>query len=172
MGLLVRLQQLDEVDEAARPGFIAAFSALGNAVTNMCLCAMFRHAGLLQTSPSLVSLSWGFLGALDVNFCQVLACGAFQLLGIAAAPAIWCGVGMAVSFLWGVFVFGEPVKSAIGASCALLVLAAGVATVASAQTELPTKIRGVLCGRSHNSDEKLEAGEADMERQGEVQLKQ
>lgn len=66
---------------------------------------------------------------------------AIRLLGAAAGPGIWCGIGMIVSFVRGTSVFGEKVHvtaSAIGLTC----LTSAVAGIALAQTDL-----GWFCAR-------------------------
>jgi len=74
----------------------------------------------------------------------MLAAAACQALGVGAAPAIWCGLGMGTSFVWGAAAFGEPIRNVVGAVFALIALALGIAIVASAQTPVPSKVKAWL----------------------------
>eukprot|EP00746_Dinoflagellata_sp_MGD_P002668 gnl/MRDRNA2_/MRDRNA2_105221_c0_seq1.p1 gnl/MRDRNA2_/MRDRNA2_105221_c0~~gnl/MRDRNA2_/MRDRNA2_105221_c0_seq1.p1 ORF type:complete len:490 (-),score=80.16 gnl/MRDRNA2_/MRDRNA2_105221_c0_seq1:666-2135(-) len=153
--ILTRLQILKKVDETAQAGLFAVFSALGNALTNLIGCVVLRLLGILQGSAPVECFFWGFVGASDIIVIQFLACKACQVLGIAAAPAIWCGIGMSTSFAWGVLAFNEPVQSQSGSVLGLMVLAMGVAFCASAQTALPLKLAGVIRRRRWASSDEL-----------------
>lgn len=58
-------------------------------------------------------------------------------MGIATAVALWGGVTIVVSFLWGAFVFHQPVSTVVGAVAAIAALMAGIAAAASAQSPMP-----------------------------------
>lgn len=71
--------------------------------------------------------AWGTVGAATLTCVQIFAWPAIQRLGAAVGPGIWCGVGMATSFVWGVLVFEERMRSPPLVAAALVALAAGVA---------------------------------------------
>ena len=77
---------------------------------------------------------WGVLGAATLTATQLFAWPAIQALGAAAGPGIWCGVGMATSFIWGVVVFGEVLQSPALGVIGIGTLVVGVIGVASAQS--------------------------------------
>lgn len=78
------------------------------------------------------SLAYGILfGVLWIG-SQVFAFKGIQILGYAVGPAIWIGVSIIMSFLWGSLVFNNPVPNVFGAVCALVVLLLGVALAAGA----------------------------------------
>eukprot|EP00930_Biecheleria_cincta_P089169 TRINITY_DN78439_c0_g1_i1.p1 TRINITY_DN78439_c0_g1~~TRINITY_DN78439_c0_g1_i1.p1 ORF type:complete len:410 (+),score=59.76 TRINITY_DN78439_c0_g1_i1:46-1275(+) len=62
---------------------------------------------------------------------QALGYNAIQALGYAVAPAIWIGVTIVVSFVWGVVVFANPVKNWVGALCGIACLLLGVVLAAT-----------------------------------------
>ena len=108
------------------------FVTAGNTSTSLAL------AGLtLLTRPQLrssVSLTpYGLLGALVLTATQCAAWPAVHRLGASVGPGIWCGVGMGTSFLWGVAVFHEDVRSLPAAVIAMALLVAGVALTAASQ---------------------------------------
>eukprot|EP00658_Telonema_sp_P-2_P056905 TRINITY_DN45368_c0_g1_i1.p1 TRINITY_DN45368_c0_g1~~TRINITY_DN45368_c0_g1_i1.p1 ORF type:complete len:444 (-),score=107.99 TRINITY_DN45368_c0_g1_i1:217-1476(-) len=83
---------------------------------------------------------WGIAGGSMLVLIQVFAFNAISALGYAVAPAIWAGLTIVVSFLWGTLKFGESVDSMVGAVFSLVLLVCGVMGVASCQTELPVRL--------------------------------
>lgn len=142
--LLLRLRSLERVDSTRRSALFATFSGLGNALTNLLICGCLRLLRLMNEKPTIQGLAWGLMGAVDISLIQLLAFAACYRLGIAAAPSIWCGIGMASSFVWGLIIFHEPVRSVPGAAVALVTLALGIPLCASAQTELPKALVGAM----------------------------
>lgn len=142
--LLRKLSSLQDADAAARPGLFAMFTCLGIGLTNVLLCWALRLCGLLDGGFALGDLVWGLTGALDISAIQFAAFRAVDLLGVAVAPALRCGIGMTTSFCWGLVAFEEPVQSVTGAAVALVALAAGVAVCASSRTELPQKAAALI----------------------------
>lgn len=51
--------------------------------------------------------------------------------------ALWGGVTIVVSFLWGAFIFHQPVSTVVGAVAAIAALVAGITAAASAQSSMP-----------------------------------
>lgn len=111
---------------AAGPLLFQLWVTVGNALLNLLLLILLRVE--LQWS------GWGVLGAAALTATQLFAWPAIQSLGAAAGPGIWCGVGMLTSFLWGVAVFGERLRSPILGAAAVGMLVAGVAGVAASQS--------------------------------------
>eukprot|EP00128_Syssomonas_multiformis_P007969 Colp12_sorted_trinity150504_noHs@12248 len=85
---------------------------------------------------------WGVLGAVLWVTSQAFGFVAVTNLGFAVAPAVWAGLTMVVSFLWGVLAFDQEVKSAGLSALALVVLCFGVSLAASCQSPLPSLIEG------------------------------
>lgn len=151
--LPVRLSSLEGVEAEARSGLFTVFGALGNGVATILVCTVLRISGLMSGSFSPLQAGYGAIGAADICLILSLAFSACQVFGIAAAPAIWCGIGMFTSFVWGTLAFHEPIHSTLGALSALGLLACGVATVASAQADFaPRLVRSLSrrCCRSRN----------------------
>merc|ERR550532_3759204 len=61
---------------------------------------------------------------------QLCAFHAIKILGLSVGPAIWIGVTICVSFLWGTVVFSNPVPNVLGAAAALCLLVLGVGLAA------------------------------------------
>lgn len=87
---------------------------------------------------------WGTLGAGLWMASQPFAFFAINLLGVSLGPAIWAGTTIAVSFIWGTALFGEPVKSLALCIVAILVLVAGICGVTASGTSLPHEIMARL----------------------------
>ena len=80
--------------------------------------------------------------------------GAIQAIGYATAPAIWAGLTIVVSFVWGVAAFDDGVKSGAGAAGAILLLVVGICLAASTQSSFPGRLRALVArcrGGGHNS---------------------
>ena len=108
------------------------FVTAGNTSTTLALAGL-----MLLTRPQLrsrVSLTpYGLLGALVLTATQCAAWPTVHRLGASVGPGIWCGVGMGTSFLWGVAVFHDDVRSLPAAVIAMALLVAGVALTAASQ---------------------------------------
>jgi len=83
------------------------------------------------------SLAYGIAFAVLWIASQLMAFKAIQILGFAVAPAIWIGVTIIVSFLWGSLAFQNPVHNVVGAASglALLILGVRLATLADKMAE-------------------------------------
>merc|ERR1711920_777534 len=84
------------------------------------------------------SIAMGALFAVLWISSQICAYNAIQIIGYAVGPAIWIGLTIIISFIWGVVVFGNPVPSWPGACAALLSLVIGVC-LAAASSQLAKK---------------------------------
>eukprot|EP00123_Amoebidium_parasiticum_P010261 comp19990_c0_seq1/m.24444 comp19990_c0_seq1/g.24444 ORF comp19990_c0_seq1/g.24444 comp19990_c0_seq1/m.24444 type:complete len:397 (-) comp19990_c0_seq1:363-1553(-) len=73
---------------------------------------------------------WGIAGAALWVATQIMAMIAVKHTGYAMSPAVWGGVTIIVSFLWGVIAFHQHPKSLIGSVLGIAVLTAGVILVA------------------------------------------
>ena len=91
---------------------------------------------------------WGVAGAGILVLTQVFCFNAISALGYAIAPAIWAGLTIVVSFLWGSLKFHEHVESVTGSILSLTLLVCGILGVASCQTALPEKVASYLCCES------------------------
>lgn len=58
----------------------------------------------------------------------------------ALAQAVWSGLSIFVGFIWGVYVFHEPVHSQITAYASLIIMALGIGGVAWAAS-IPNTVR-------------------------------
>ena len=74
---------------------------------------------------------WGVVGATVWVVNGTVAIMAVQRCGLSAAQAYWSGLSVFVGFLWGVFVFEEPVRDVIGSTFSLVVMATGMAAMAA-----------------------------------------
>jgi len=92
---------------------------------------------LVLTYNKFVWSWWGTLGAGLWMASQPFAFFAINLLGVSLGPAIWAGATIAVSFMWGTALFGEPVKSLALCIVAILILVAGICGVTASGTQLP-----------------------------------
>jgi len=72
---------------------------------------------------------------------QVCAYNAIQAVGYAVGPAVWAGLTICVSFVWGATAFAKPVSSLFGSLCALVLLIIGVC-IAAYSTVAPSSYRG------------------------------
>lgn len=105
--------------------------------------ALYNSAGIFTaTLPLVVYLAatrqfvfkpWAILGATDICIIGYLAFMAVQRLGYCKAPAIWAGVGMIVSFVWGALEFAEPIRNVGMAAAAIVLLVVGVYSVSTSQ---------------------------------------
>lgn len=150
-----------------------------------CDCMVFQV--YYSVAVAVVSfLIWAIAGSQDgmwftgSSFCMGLLFGvlwiisqvfgylAIQNVGYAVGPAVWVGVTITVSFVWGVAVFNTPVNSwpgAIGAIAMLLlgvVLAAGSSVISNQQQQQKENQ-----AREALTQEAPEAPEAKEETEGE-----
>ncbi|KAK3263953.1 hypothetical protein CYMTET_27276 [Cymbomonas tetramitiformis] len=72
---------------------------------------------------------WGIVGAAIWVVNGTLAIVAVQKAGLGVAQALWSGLSIFVSFVWGTVVFGEPVKHIGLCVVALLLMAIGMAGI-------------------------------------------
>jgi len=80
------------------------------------------------------SFSMGLLFGVLWITSQVFGYNAINAIGYAVGPAIWVGVTIVISFVWGVAVFNNEVHSWPGAIGAILMLLLGVAMAAGSST--------------------------------------
>lgn len=62
---------------------------------------------------------------------QIFAYNGIKRLGYAVGPAIWIGVTICVSFVWGCAVFSNPIVSVPGSAVAIIALICGVCLAAA-----------------------------------------
>uniref|UniRef100_A0A7S4Q7Y3 EamA domain-containing protein n=1 Tax=Alexandrium monilatum TaxID=311494 RepID=A0A7S4Q7Y3_9DINO len=77
------------------------------------------------------SFAMGALFGFAWTASQMFAYTGVQILGYAVGPAIWIGITICVSFVWGTLVFGNPVISLPGALLAIALLLVGVCLAAA-----------------------------------------
>lgn len=78
---------------------------------------------------------WGILGALIWVTNGVLAIVAVRWAGIGVSQSLWSGLSLFIAYVWGAFVFKEPLKSHGLSILALLVMALGMIGVGFAVSE-------------------------------------
>ncbi|CAE8708905.1 unnamed protein product [Polarella glacialis] len=135
--LLSKLSSFTRVDAATRGGLYAAFNALGSSTLNLSFAWVLRQNGLL--SGTVTGLPYGVFGASIISIvltCCFMGC---QKVGAACTVAVLASTGMCISFLWGIFVFHESLRSVAAAALALLVLALGASLCSVANTQLPLR---------------------------------
>merc|ERR1740123_2040404 len=84
--------------------------------------------GIVLTSSS---ISMGLLFGLLWIVTQICAYKAVQAIGLSVGPAIWVGVTIVVSFLWGILVFHNRVHDWVGAIRAMALMIVGVCLAAA-----------------------------------------
>jgi len=109
---------------------------------------------------------WGIAGAGMLVLIQVFAFNAISALGYAVGPAIWAGITIVVSFLWGSLKFGEQVESVPGAVCSLLLMIIGIAGIASCETGLPLRLAAMLGCGSADENANYEGMPAEEDKEG------
>jgi len=109
--------------------------------TGVALCSL-----LVLTYTEFYFSWWGVLGAGLWVFSQPFAFLGISALGYSVALAIWAGLTIIVSFLWGSIVFGEHVASIFQAILSLSLLVLGICGVAASETSLPRRIRAWVNG--------------------------
>jgi len=102
------------------------------AAVSMLIWSVAGSSGGLTFNAS--SFSMGVFFATLWILSQVFGFNAINAIGYAVAPAIWIGVTICVSFVWGVAVFNNPVHSWPGAVAALTLMLVGVCLAASSST--------------------------------------
>ncbi|KAL3683364.1 hypothetical protein R1sor_001386 [Riccia sorocarpa] len=69
---------------------------------------------------------WGMVGASMWCTTGVFAISAVRLAGIGVAQSLWSGIGIFVSYIWGAYVFKEPIVHPLLSVMALAVMAVGI----------------------------------------------
>ncbi|BBN10202.1 hypothetical protein MPTK1_5g01810 [Marchantia polymorpha subsp. ruderalis] len=69
---------------------------------------------------------WGMVGASMWCTTGIVAIMAVRLAGIGVAQSLWSGIGIFVSYIWGAYVFNEPIKHPLLSMMALGVMAVGM----------------------------------------------
>mmetsp|Transcript_13673 Transcript_13673/g.41307 ORF Transcript_13673/g.41307 Transcript_13673/m.41307 type:complete len:433 (+) Transcript_13673:278-1576(+) len=80
---------------------------------------------------------WGIVGASIWVVNGVAAVVAIQAAGLAVSQALWSGLSVFVSFIWGAVLFHEPIANRLLALAGLVLMAAGMAVI------------GVVTGNAH-----------------------
>uniref|UniRef100_A0A7S0WS46 EamA domain-containing protein n=1 Tax=Pyramimonas obovata TaxID=1411642 RepID=A0A7S0WS46_9CHLO len=75
---------------------------------------------------------WGIVGAGIWVINGTLAIFAIQKAGLGIAQSVWSGLSIFVSFIWGVFIFGEPVRSVEYCFLSMILMAIGIVGLAMA----------------------------------------
>jgi len=108
------------------------YSSVAVVVVSMVIWAIAgSSAGLTFTGSS---FSMGVLFAALWIYSQICGFNAVQAIGYAVAPAIWIGVTITGSFLWGVLAFHTPVSNWPGAIAAIVLMISGVILAAYSST--------------------------------------
>lgn len=126
-GILIKTPAVQEANTDCMV-FQCYYSSAVAFVSFVIWCAAGSSAGLAFSGSS---FAYGLLFAVLWISSQVFAYKGIQILGYAVGPAIWIGVSICMSFMWGVVAFGEEVNSAVGAFAAIAVLLIGVALAAT-----------------------------------------
>ena len=128
-------------------GILIKSPELASAKVNNVTFQLYYSLGVTLSSLLVLSYtpfvwSWyGVVGAGVWTGCSLFAYWAINHLGYAPALAIWAGLTIVVSFLWGTLIFDQTVSNLGGAILGLLVLIGGVACVAVSQTRIPNKLQ-------------------------------
>eukprot|EP00227_Mantoniella_beaufortii_P020739 CAMPEP_0197602254 /NCGR_PEP_ID=MMETSP1326-20131121/36855_1 /TAXON_ID=1155430 /ORGANISM="Genus nov. species nov., Strain RCC2288" /LENGTH=136 /DNA_ID=CAMNT_0043169585 /DNA_START=19 /DNA_END=425 /DNA_ORIENTATION=- len=70
---------------------------------------------------------WGVVGAAIWVVNGTVAIVAVQKAGLSVAQALWSGLSIFVGFVWGAYVFEEPIKDVYMSFVALMLMAVGMA---------------------------------------------
>lgn len=132
------------------PTLFNAYGFFGNGLTH---CALALALSCLDHGP----LEWqwqGAVAAVDIMVVLLLARNAIWLLGIAAAPPLWCAIGMTTSFAWGTLAFGDRPGFLAPSLVGLFLLVAGVVLVSHASVLSQESRRSMqICAAAvHDSD--------------------
>lgn len=80
---------------------------------------------------------WGVLGAFIWVFNGIFAIMAVQMAGLSVSQSLWSGLSIFVSFVWGAYVFHEPIKDYNTSIAGLMVMALGMVGVGYASAMQP-----------------------------------
>jgi len=92
--------------------------------TFMCFVTSFLTLPLFN--QTFYFTPWGIVSALFWVPAGVMAIYAVKNAGLAVSQGLWSSIIVLVSFVWGIFVFQEGVKSKFFASAAILVMVTGL----------------------------------------------
>mmetsp|Transcript_19937 Transcript_19937/g.30182 ORF Transcript_19937/g.30182 Transcript_19937/m.30182 type:complete len:382 (-) Transcript_19937:41-1186(-) len=92
--------------------------------TFMCFVTSFFTLPLFQ--QTLHFTPWGIVSAIFWVPAGVMAIYAVKNAGLAMSQGLWSSIIVLVSFVWGIFVFSEKVKSKCMASVAILIMMCGL----------------------------------------------
>jgi len=81
---------------------------------------------LLVPGETLCFTPWGICSGIFWVPAGISAVYAIRNAGLALSQGIWSSIIVIVSFVWGIFVFGEDVRSKIGACIAILLMIIGL----------------------------------------------
>jgi len=126
-GILIKTPSVQEANCDCMV-FQCYYSFAVAAVSMLIWLAAGSSGGLTFTASS---FAMGAFFATLWIISQVCGYNAINAIGCAVAPAIWIGVTIGVSFVWGVAVFGNPVHSWPGAVGALSLMFLGVVLAAA-----------------------------------------
>eukprot|EP00192_Tetraselmis_astigmatica_P013260 CAMPEP_0117671826 /NCGR_PEP_ID=MMETSP0804-20121206/13559_1 /TAXON_ID=1074897 /ORGANISM="Tetraselmis astigmatica, Strain CCMP880" /LENGTH=325 /DNA_ID=CAMNT_0005480349 /DNA_START=368 /DNA_END=1346 /DNA_ORIENTATION=- len=80
---------------------------------------------------------WGVLGASIWVFNGIFAIMAVQMAGLGVSQSLWSGLSIFVSFIWGAYVFHEPIKDYNVSIAGLMVMALGMMGIGYASSPKP-----------------------------------
>lgn len=103
------------------------------------------------------SIAMGSLFGVAWILSQVCAFIGIQALGYAVGPAIWVGVTICVSFVWGAAVFSNPVRSWPGTCVALALLLLGVALAAASSDQSERRRKSLRLDATRECFQSVEA---------------
>ena len=147
VGVMVKIPSVMEAD--VDPMSFQIYQSAGIVFVSLVvlLYEIFQEHG--HTSSLKLSW-WGVMGAAIIYVAQAFAYNGVRGLGNAVGPATWAGIGMCVSFTWGVGLYREGVGSVGECIAALAVLVSGIFGVALSPTTLPQQILACLNGGKPN----------------------
>eukprot|EP00899_Mesostigma_viride_P017118 jgi/Mesvir1/25407/Mv01441-RA.1 len=99
--------------------------------------ACFATCWLVLIYTDLKFTKWGFVGAAIWVVNGTCAIVAIRWAGLSVAQSLWSGLSIFVSFLWGAYVFAEPIVDMPLTLLALAFMAAGMAGLAIAASSKP-----------------------------------
>mmetsp|Transcript_37726 Transcript_37726/g.96529 ORF Transcript_37726/g.96529 Transcript_37726/m.96529 type:complete len:338 (-) Transcript_37726:361-1374(-) len=80
---------------------------------------------------------WGVLGASIWVFNGIFAIMAVQMAGLSVSQSLWSGLSIFVSFVWGAYIFHEPIKDYNTSIAGLTIMAVGMVGVGYASATKP-----------------------------------
>ncbi|XP_065179691.1 transmembrane protein 144 homolog A-like [Sycon ciliatum] len=147
-GIFIKSPSVQELQ--IDPGVFQVYLSIGVSGTLMCV-AFYTPTDF----DPIMLLTWGIIGAGLLVPCQIFGYIAINNVGYAVGPAVWAGLTMVVSFLWGVLMFKEELESLPGSIGGLCLLCVGIGGAAMCQSEVPNRVVGMCFGHSEDEQRSL-----------------